>query len=88
MDQTSDGPDYENRPFRHADIGPSGPGGAVLHLALRQALQTTYAPIWKELRELADRAVKQGPPVYRERDNYSGDEQLWQREVGNKIIFG
>ena len=39
--------------------------------------------MWKTVRERADRAVKQGPPAYRERDNDSGDEQLWQREVGN-----
>ncbi len=52
---------------------------------LRQAIQTTHAPMWKAVRERADRAVKQGPPAYRERDNYSGDEQLWQREVGNAM---
>jgi hypothetical protein len=34
---------------------------------------------------LAGRAVKRGPPAYRERDNSSGDEQLWQREVGNAM---
>ncbi len=27
--------------------------------------------------------MKRGPPAYRQRDNYSGDEQLWQRDVGN-----
>ena len=52
---------------------------------LRQANQTTHATMWKEMRELADRAVKRGPPAYRERDNSSGDEQLWQREVGNAM---
>jgi hypothetical protein len=52
---------------------------------LRQAIQTTHAPLWKELRQRADRAVRQGPPAYREHDNYSGDEQLWQREVGNAM---
>jgi hypothetical protein len=52
---------------------------------LRQAIQTTHAPMWKELRELADRAVKRGPPAYREQDNYSGDEQLWQRDVGSTM---
>src|SRR5690606_2070120 len=34
---------------------------------------------------LADRAVKRGPPAYREDDGHSGDEQLWQREVGNTM---
>ncbi|HWI55910.1 MAG TPA: hypothetical protein VNZ22_01695, partial [Bacillota bacterium] len=52
---------------------------------LRQAIQTTHAPMWKELRELADHAVKSGPPAYREQDGHSGDEQLWQREVGNTL---
>jgi len=52
---------------------------------LRQVLQTTHAPIWKELRQMADGAVKRGPPVYRAHDSYSGDEQLWQRDVGNTL---
>jgi hypothetical protein len=52
---------------------------------LRQAIQTTHAPMWKELRVHADRAVRRGPPAYRERDSSSGDEQLWQREVGNAM---
>jgi len=52
---------------------------------LRQAIQTTHAQMWKELRQYADRAVKAGPPAYRERDSYSGDEQLWQRNVGNTM---
>ena len=52
---------------------------------LRQAVQTTHAPLWKELRECADRAVKRGRDAYHEHDNSSGDEQLWQREVGNAM---
>jgi hypothetical protein len=52
---------------------------------LRQAIQTTHARMWQEVLERADRAVKQGPPAYRERDKDSGDEQLWQREVGNTM---
>jgi hypothetical protein len=52
---------------------------------LRQAIQTTHAPMWKELRQWADRAVKRGAPGYRERDISSGDEQLWQRDVGNAM---
>jgi hypothetical protein len=52
---------------------------------LRQAIHTTHAPMWKELRQWADRAVERGAPAYRERDNSSGDEQLWQRDVGNAM---
>jgi hypothetical protein len=52
---------------------------------LRQAVQTTHAELWDELRGRADQAVRRGPPQYREQDGYSGDEQLWQREVGNAM---
>lgn len=52
---------------------------------LRGAIATTHAELWRELRALADRAVKRGPPAYREDDGHSGDEQLWQREVGNTM---
>lgn len=52
---------------------------------LRQAIRTTHASMWNELRELADGAVRRGPPAYRERDSYSGEEQLWQRDVGNTL---
>lgn len=52
---------------------------------LRRAIQTTHASMWKEVRDLADRAARRGPPAYRERDNQSGDEQLWQRDVGNTM---
>jgi hypothetical protein len=52
---------------------------------LRQAIQNTHADVWQEVRALADRAVRSGPPPYQEHDRYSGDEQLWQREVGNTM---
>ncbi len=52
---------------------------------LRTVVRTTHAPLWEELRDQADRAVRSGPPAYREQDGYSGDEQLWQREVGNAM---
>lgn len=52
---------------------------------LRTAVTSTHATLWQELQELADRAVKRGPPAYREDDNWSGSEQLWQREVGNTM---
>ena len=51
--------------------------------ALRTAIKTTHKSLWDEVRAQADQAVKTGPPAYREKDTYSGDEQLWQREVGN-----
>ena len=53
--------------------------------ALQQAIGTTHASLWKELRDQADRAVRRGPPKYREDDGRSGSEQLWQREVGNAM---
>ncbi len=53
--------------------------------ALRVAVADTHAPLWQELRELADRAARRGPPAYREDDEWSGSEQLWQREVGNAM---
>ena len=52
---------------------------------LRQAIGTTHASLWKELRPLAERAVKRGPPRYRLDDGHSGAEQLWQRGVGNTM---
>jgi hypothetical protein len=52
---------------------------------LRRAIQGTHAHLWKSIQEQADRAAKRGPPAYIERDNFSGEEQLWQREVGNTL---
>ena len=52
---------------------------------LREAIKTTHAALWGEVRELADRAVRSGPPAYRKDDGSSGDEQLWQRGVGNTM---
>jgi hypothetical protein len=52
---------------------------------LRQAIETTHAGLWAEVRELADRAVERGAPKYRRTDSSSGDEQLWQRDVGNTM---
>ncbi len=52
---------------------------------LRQAVQTTHADLWAEVKSLADRAVERGAPAYRRDDGRSGDEQLWQREVGNTM---
>ncbi len=55
--------------------------------ALREAIKTTHAPLWEEVRALADRYVKSGPPAYREDDGFSGAEQLWQRGVGNAMPY-
>ncbi len=52
---------------------------------LRAAIKTTHAAIWKKIRRQADQAVRQGPPAYVLHDPYSGDEQLWQRSVGNAM---
>jgi hypothetical protein len=52
---------------------------------LRHAIQTTHAGLWAEVKVLADRAVRRGAPRYRRGDDRSGDEQLWQREVGNTM---
>lgn len=54
---------------------------------LRKAIASDAAlsAMASELRSLIERAVKSGPPPYREQDGSSGDEQLWQREVGNMM---
>ncbi len=52
---------------------------------LRQAIKTTHVALWRELREQADLLVRRGAPTYRKDDNWSGEEQLWQREVGNAM---
>jgi hypothetical protein len=52
---------------------------------LREAIGSSHARLWAAVRTQADAAVKRGAPRYVERDSYSGDEQLWQREVGNAM---
>jgi hypothetical protein len=52
---------------------------------LRRAIQTTHAGLWAKVRVLAGRAAERGAPRYRKDDGTSGDEQLWQREVGNTM---
>ncbi len=54
---------------------------------LRIAIRTTHADLWAGVRTLADRAVERGAPTYRRTDAQSGDEQLWQREVGNAMPY-
>ena len=52
---------------------------------LRKAFTTSHQALWKKVRAQADRAVRSGPPSYVKDDGHSGDEQLWQREVGNTL---
>jgi hypothetical protein len=52
---------------------------------LRKAIMSTHAHLWTEVQAQADNRVKSGPPSYVVHDKYSGDEQLWQREVGNAM---
>jgi len=52
---------------------------------LREAIKTTHAPLWEKVRAQADSALRRGAPPYILRDSHSGDEQLWQREVGNAM---
>jgi len=44
-----------------------------------------YASLLKRLQRVADGLVEEGPPAYRADDRRSGEEQLYQREVGNAI---
>jgi len=50
-----------------------------------QLVREPYATLLKQLKEVADRLVEEGPPAYRADDRWSGEEQLYQREVGNAI---
>ena len=52
---------------------------------LRAAITGSHTAIWNKVRAQADRAVRRGPPSYVKNDGHSGDEQLWQREVGNTL---
>jgi len=52
---------------------------------LRRAIRTTHAALWQEVQRLADQAVRSGPPKYRRNDGWSGEEQLWERGVGNTM---
>ena len=53
---------------------------------LRQQIDTSHGVQWKAVRTLADSYVRSGPPRYIEPAS-ANDEQLWQREVGNKLPF-
>lgn len=51
---------------------------------LRAAIQTTHKALWEEMQRQADGYVRKGPPAYIPQDS-TGNEQLWQREVGNAM---
>lgn len=44
-----------------------------------------YARFLDDVKRIADRGVKSGPPEYIVDDKWSGTEQLWQRSVGEMI---
>lgn len=50
-----------------------------------QLAKEPHATLLKQLRQVADGSVDDGPPAYRADDRWSGEEQLYQREVGNAI---
>jgi hypothetical protein len=50
-----------------------------------QLTKEPHATLLKQLQEVADGLVGDGPPAYRADDRWSGEEQLYQREVGNAI---
>jgi len=55
--------------------------------ALRKAIRTTHAALWRETLAYAEGAAKRKPPAYRKDDGWSGAEQLWQRGVGNTMPY-
>src|SRR6478672_1902682 len=54
-------------------------------LELRQAVKTTHAALWPEIQAQADKFAAGGPPPNRAEPDGSGEEQLWQRTVGNAM---
>ena len=52
---------------------------------LREAIMTTHAALWSQLRALANGLAQRGPPSYTRNDGWSYHEQLWQREVGDQM---
>jgi len=53
---------------------------------LREAIRGSHAELWKEVLALANSYTATKPAPYRE-GNETNDEQLWQREVGNKLPY-
>ncbi len=54
---------------------------------LRGTIHTTGAATWKRVLRQADREIRRGPPKYVLDDGHSGEEQLWQRTVGDAMPF-
>lgn len=54
---------------------------------LRGRLGTTHRPIWDRLRPAIERYAASKPPGYEGKTDSSGDEQLWQRGVGNAMPY-
>ncbi len=54
--------------------------------ALREQTKTTHRALWDSTRTYAERLLRNGPPADGQTDG-SGDEQLWQREVGNAMPY-
>jgi hypothetical protein len=52
--------------------------------ALQAAITSTHAALWRSARRKADSIVAKSPPKHQEQVG-PNDEQLWQREVANKI---
>ena len=53
---------------------------------LKKKIRTEpYRSFLAEVRKVADRGVKSGPPRYKDPGNKINDEQLWQRGVGNMM---
>src|SRR5512140_1780908 len=53
---------------------------------LREAIKSTHAEVWKPAGALAASLAAQKPTAYHEGAE-ANDEQLWQREVGNKMPY-
>jgi len=50
---------------------------------LRAAIRTTHAGVWKSIEQEAAHFAAQRPTPYRDTE----EDQLWQREVGNRLPF-
>ncbi|MCC7491583.1 MAG: DUF4962 domain-containing protein [Fimbriimonadaceae bacterium] len=55
--------------------------------ALQARLTGDLRPTWERLRPTLERYAASPPPAYRAEPDGSGDEQLWQREVGNAMPY-
>jgi hypothetical protein len=53
---------------------------------LRNAIHSTHSALWETVQRDADSYVHRDPPGYKETSD-ANDEQLWQREAGNRLPF-